>query len=250
VRTKRTLRAASAVAATGWEPYDARRIENLGFGKYPNVVTNLMLERMAARDGPTGGKILRPSDGKEPRSVAFVQCAGSRDENHLPYCSGVCCSASLKQVTYLRALYPDITITVHYIDLRTPGLMEDFLAGVSAQPGVQLVKGKVARVEQDESGNLCITAEDVLRGTKATRQVELLVLATGLVPRTGSLPRGFVLDEFGFVGNGACKPGFAAAGCVRRPGDVAECVRDATGAALKAFQWAVRSARHAEEAHA
>lgn len=93
---RRTVRVSAVVAATGWAPYDASKLETLGYGKFPNVVTNVMLERMAAANGPTGGKILRPSDGAKPTSVAFAQCAGSRDEKHLPYCSAVCCAASLK----------------------------------------------------------------------------------------------------------------------------------------------------------
>jgi quinone-modifying oxidoreductase subunit QmoA len=82
------------VWATGWEPYDANRIDNLGFGQYDNIITNMMMERLASKSGPTQGKIVRPSDDKAPESVAFVQCAGSRDENHLPYCSYICCMAS------------------------------------------------------------------------------------------------------------------------------------------------------------
>ncbi|MCP4692583.1 MAG: CoB--CoM heterodisulfide reductase iron-sulfur subunit A family protein, partial [Desulfobacterales bacterium] len=98
------------VWATGWEPYDAKKIDNLGFGQYPNIITNMMMERLAAPNGPTKGEITRPSDGKAPESIAFVQCAGSRDENHLPYCSYICCMASLKQVTYVRERYPDAEI--------------------------------------------------------------------------------------------------------------------------------------------
>ncbi|MFH1740515.1 MAG: FAD-dependent oxidoreductase, partial [bacterium] len=80
----------SIVIATGWQPYDASKIDNLGFSRCDNVITNVMMERLASQNGPTNGKILRPSDGAEVKNVAFVQCAGSRDENHLPYCSAVC----------------------------------------------------------------------------------------------------------------------------------------------------------------
>ena len=125
----KTFRVGSVIVATGWKPYDAARLYNLGYGKCANVVTNVMLERLAAMDGPTGGKLLRPSDGKAPKSVTFVQCAGSRDENHLPYCSTVCCSASLKQSTYVQKLYPEAKVTIFYIDVRTPGQ----LAGVCRQ---------------------------------------------------------------------------------------------------------------------
>ena len=139
---RKTFRVAAVVAATGWAPYDATKIDNLGFGKYPNVVTNVIMERLAAADGPTGGRVVRPSDGKEPQTVAFVQCAGSRDENHLPYCSAVCCAASIKQATYIRALYPQAEITIFYIDVRTPGRLEEFYASVSRRREDHLGQGE------------------------------------------------------------------------------------------------------------
>lgn len=241
---KKTFRVAAVVAATGWTEYDAEKITNLGFGKLPNVVTNVILERMAAPDGPSRGRILRPSDGKEPRRVAFVQCAGSRDENHLPYCSSVCCSVSLKQTTYFRKLYPDSEITIFYIDLRTPGLLQDFYTQVAADTRLRLVKGKVGKIEEDsETRDLLVTAEEILNGKKVTERFDLAVLATGMVPQTAGLPQGFSVDEFGFVQNGT--PGLYAAGCAKRPEEVSASVRDATGAALKALQCAVRSAHHA-----
>ncbi|MCP5115175.1 MAG: CoB--CoM heterodisulfide reductase iron-sulfur subunit A family protein, partial [bacterium] len=199
---KKTFQVASVVAATGWRPYDAAKIDNLGYAKHANVVTNVVMERLASGSGPTGGKILRPSDGKEPTSVAFVQCAGSRDENHLPYCSAVCCTASLKQATYVRAQYPDAKITIFYIDIRTPGRLEDFYTQVAADPNIELIKGKAAGVDEDpETGELLVTAEDVLSGKKTTARVDLLVLATGIVPNTDALPDEFPLDEYQFVRN-------------------------------------------------
>ena len=242
---RRTVRVAAVVAATGWAPYDAAKIDNLGFGTFPNVVTNVMLERLAAPDGPTRGQILRPSDGQPPTSIAFVQCAGSRDENHLPYCSAVCCAASLKQVTYLRDLYPEARIKVFYIDLRTPGRLEDFLQKVTIDERMTLIKGKVAGVEEDPAThNLTITAEDVMGGRKMTEKVNLLVLATGIVPQTDGLPAGFALDEYRFLAHSNGKTGMFAAGCVARPEEVSATVQDATGAALKALQAVVRSAHH------
>ncbi len=239
----KTLRVASVVFATGWDPYDAAKIDNLGFGQYPNVVTNVMMERLAAVDGPTAGKILRPSDGKPPRAVAFVQCAGSRDQNHLPYCSGVCCTASVKQATYIRSQYPDTKITMFYIDLRTPGHLEDFAVKSIAANGIELIKGKVGKVQEHPvSRDLLVTAEDVLRRRKILREYDMVVLAVGIVPQSGSLPAGMSLDEFGFAANGG--PGMYAAGCVKRPAEVAVSIRDATGAALKALQSVPSGANH------
>jgi quinone-modifying oxidoreductase subunit QmoA len=241
--TRKTLRVVSVVLATGWQPYDAARIDNLGFGKYPNVLTNVMLERMASPDGPTRGKILRPSDGKPPRSVAFVQCAGSRDRNHLPYCSGVCCTASLKQATYIHEQYPEAEITVFYIDLRTPGRLEDFAVKTVAANQIELIKGKAGKIEQKiDTGTLLLTAEDVLRSRKITREYDLVVLAVGMVPQSGGLPLPLVTDDFGFVSN--APPGIYAAGCLKRPAEVAASIRDATGAALKAMRDTPHGAGH------
>ncbi len=233
----RTLAASAIVVATGWAPYDATKLDNLGFGKFPNVVTNVILERLAAPSGPTQGKILRPSDAKEPRRIAFVQCAGSRDQNHLAYCSGVCCTASLKHAGYLRAQYPEAQITVFYIDVRTPGQLEEFAFGIKALGGIELIKGKVGKIEEDPATHdLLVAAEDVLHGTKITRRFDLAVLATGIVPQTSGLPAACVTDEFGFI---TSQPGVYGAGCAKRPAEVSASIRDATGASLKALQVAV-----------
>ncbi len=240
---KKTLNVAAVVVATGWAPYDASKLDAIGYGKSPNVVTNVVLERMAAANGPTGGKIKRPSDGGEIRSVAFVQCAGSRDRNHLPYCSGVCCTASLKQATYIRHCYPEAQITIFYIDVRTHGQLELFSSRVVAEAKIELIKGKVGKVEADAATQeLLVTAEDVVAGTKITRRYDLVVLATGMVPQTAGLPLPVTTDEFGFLANS--QTGVYGAGCVKRPAEVSATVRDATGAALKALQVAVGATRH------
>jgi quinone-modifying oxidoreductase subunit QmoA len=238
-RTAATLeiKAGAVILATGWQPYDAAKLDNLGFGKYPNVITNVMMERLAASGGPTGGKVVRPSDGKEVNSIAFVQCAGSRDENHLPYCSAVCCLGSLKQVTYVKERYPDAKVFIFYIDIRTPGTFEDFYNRVKAYEGLSLIKGKVAKIEEDPpTGNLTVEADDTATGRKARETVEMVVLATGIVPNKAGdgLPAGIAYDDYGFVA--ASIPGIYAAGCCKMPADVGSSARDATGAALKAIQ--------------
>jgi len=244
--TRTTVRVGSIVLATGWEPYDATRLDNLGYGQYPNVITNVVLERLAAADGPTAGKIARPSDGKPMRAVAFVQCAGSRDENHLPYCSGVCCTASLKQAGYIRAQYPEAKITMFYIDLRTPGQLDTFAAKAITANGIELIKGKVGKVqEHPATRDLLVTAEDILRQRKITREYDMVILAVGMVPQGQSLPGDVVKDAYGFAANGAnSEQGIFAAGCLKRPSDVAASVRDATGTALCAMQPAPVGASH------
>lgn len=230
--------AGAVVFATGWEPYDAAAIEPLGFGRVPNVITNVMMERLAAVNGPTGGNIVRPRDGAKIESIAFVQCAGSRDENYLRHCSGVCCAATLKQAAYVRAQYPDAQIYIFYIDLRTPGRLEDFLQAREADDKITLIKGKVAKIEEADWTNVTVEAEDILGGGRVRKTVNMVVLATGIVP-TGiatNVPSGFTKDDHGFLVAEQAQAGVFAAGCAKRPVDVAACVRDATGMALKALQ--------------
>ena len=238
---KLDIKAGAVILATGWKPYDATKLDNLGFGKYPNVITNIMMERLAATDGPTQGKIVRPSDGKEVNTIAFVQCAGSRDENHLPYCSAVCCLGSLKQVTYIKEKNPDARVFVFYIDIRAPGALEDFYRRVQSYENLSLVKGKVARIGEDpETKDLTVEVEDILLGKKVSEKVEMVVLATGIVPATAetNIPAEVTYDDYGFIASSL--PGIYAAGCCKRPADVSASVRDATGAALKAIQSVVR----------
>lgn len=236
------LKVGAIVAATGWNLYDAGKMDNLGFGKLSNVITNMMMERLAAPNGPTRGRILRPSDGKEVKNVAFVQCAGSRDENHLPYCSYICCMASLKQATYLREQYPDSKVEIFYIDIRTPGRYEKFFWDVRDDANVTLTKGKVARITQDiHTQDLIVEAEEVLTGKKVKRTFDMVVLAAGMVPSTkeAQLP-GLHYTADGFVVPSALKEGFTAVGTLKSPVDVQRSVQDATGAAIKSIQTLVR----------
>lgn len=234
------MEADAVIWATGWSPPDATRFAGLGFGAVANVINNVTMERLSALNGPTEGRIQRPSDGKVPRSIAFVQCAGSRDENYYNYCSGVCCLASLKQARYVREQAPDCEVTVFYIDLRTPGRLEDFLVAAKEDEKLALVKGKVANITEDAStGNLTVEAEDTLSGRKVAQEVDMVVLATGMVPNgigETQVEGGVALDEFGFLSL-AQPTGHLPAGCAKRPTDVATCNRDATGVALKALHF-------------
>jgi quinone-modifying oxidoreductase subunit QmoA len=233
------VRAGAVIVATGWEPYDATKLDSLGFEKLDDVVTNVMMERMASPGGPTGGEILRPSDGKPPENVAFVQCAGSRDENHLPYCSAVCCMASLKQASYLREQYESCKATIFYIDIRTIGSLEKFYYDMLEDENVSFVKGKVAGVEEEAgSGKLVLDVEDTLSGETLHPGFDMVVLATGVVPSTASAKIPFELkyDEYGFIDGSTDVDGVYAAGCAKRPCDVSRATKDSTAAALKAVQ--------------
>ncbi|MCL5960534.1 MAG: FAD-dependent oxidoreductase [Chloroflexi bacterium] len=250
------FRVGSIVLATGWQPYDATRLESLGFGKHANVVTGVMIEEMA-RDG----KIARPSDGRSPASVAFIQCAGSRDKDHLPYCSSACCIASLKQAVYIREQNPDANVFIIYKDMRTPGQYEDFYRRVQEDPGIFFTKGDVAGISGDSNGSLVVDVENAALGPRIKIRADLVVLATGMVPnaaQTGALHLQYrqgpelPTPRYGFPdSNYICFPyetqrtAIYAAGCARQPMDVLTSMEDATGAAAKAIQSLELTARGA-----
>lgn len=237
-----TAKVGGIVWATGWKPYDATKIENLGFGKIKNVVTNVIMERFAAENGPTEGKIMRPSDQKEVTSIGFVQCAGSRDENHLPYCSAICCMASMKEATYVRTQYPDAEVHLFYIDVRSPGRMEDFYVKMQEDEKFHFHRGKVAKItENPENGNVILEAENTLTGEIIKTEVDMAVLAIGMVPNAvdDTPPLDTPLDDFGFVLPDTDN-GVVGAGVASRPFDVSATVQDATGAALKALNIGMR----------
>jgi quinone-modifying oxidoreductase, subunit QmoA len=233
-----TVKAGAVVMATGWNPYDATKMDNLAFGKVQNVITNMMMERIAAPNGPTGGKIVRPSDGKEVKNVAFVQCAGSRDENHLAHCSYICCLASLKQASYVRELYKDSKAKIFYIDIRTPGLYENrFYTKLKADANVSFLKGKVAKIEQGENGDVKVTAEDIHGGGKITETFDMVVLATGMEPTARSLTgAGVTVTDDGFIDQTTLPKGIYATGTLKTPVDVARSAQDATGVVMKSIQ--------------
>ncbi len=235
----------SIVLAAGWEPYDPNKLGSLGYGK-PNVVTNVEFEEMAK-----AGKIARPSDGKQPESVLFVQCAGSRDDEHLPYCSNVCCAATLKQITYLKELNPEMDTYVVYKDIRAPGHYEEVYKQVQKQNAI-FIKGEVESVESAEEDKLTVQASDELLGEPVFIEADMVVLATGMEPTTLDndvlnleyrLGKELPEREYGFPNSHfICFPyetqrtGIYAAGSVRMPMDLANSIDDAAGAAAKAVQ--------------
>lgn len=233
-----TLRVGAITLATGWKPYDPQRLAYLGYGSHPDVLTNVMMERLAAPNGPTGGRVVRLSDGAPARRVAFIQCAGSRDVNHLPYCSAICCLASLKQARYVLDQYQDAEVHVFYIDIRTPGEYEDFFVRVRSDPRVHLHKGKVARVSAGAGGDLVVEGEDMERGRKLRVPVDLVVLAAGMQPAVGpgDIPGlDVVWDDLGFAAP-AAGGGVVPVGVARRATDVVTSARDGTAAALRMLQ--------------
>lgn len=175
--TATEFRVGAIVQATGWKPYDANKLGHLGYGRCANVITNVEMEKLTA-----SGALKRPSDGKAAKKVAFIQCAGSRDEDHLPYCSAVCCRVTIKQALMARELDPDAQAFVLYKDIRTPGQYEDFYRRAQEDAAIFFTKGDVVGVEEIQDGDLRVEATDTLLGEKIHIDADLVVLATGMVP--------------------------------------------------------------------
>jgi quinone-modifying oxidoreductase subunit QmoB len=268
----------AVVMASGFTPYDANKLPHLGFGKSKDVVDQVGLELLAK--AANGGAIKRPSDGKEIKSVVFIQCAGQRSdkEGELSYCSGHCCNTSIKQAMYFKDQNPDIDTVVMYTDLRTPGNGEDFYRSAQNK-GVIFTKGVASEVVT--GGELQVKFNDKILNEDAIAKADLVVLATGMVANSGVDIDAVKQDEPGqwaenkvsvlnmtyrqgkdlpLLKNGfndshfICFPyetrrtGIYTCGPVRRPMDMAQAIEDATGAALKVIQ-AVENASQGRAAH-
>jgi quinone-modifying oxidoreductase subunit QmoB len=266
------------IMASGFTPYDMNQLPHLGGGKSKDVVDQLGLEALARI--AQGGAIKRPSDGKEVKSVVFVQCAGQRSdkEGELPYCSGHCCNTSIKQAMYFKDQNPAVDTVVMYTDLRTPGNGEDFYRSAQKK-GVIFTKGKASEVVP--GSELQVKFKDLILNEDAVAKADLVVLATGQVANSGvnidevkqdepgqwasdkisvlnmSYRQGkdLPLLKYGFNDSHfICFPyetrrtGIYTCGPVRRPMDMAQAIEDATGAALKAIQ-AVENAGLGRAAH-
>jgi len=172
------FRVGSVIQATGWRPIDPR--PNLPYGDLPDVIRNVDLEEMMKESG----KITRPSDGREVKSIAFIQCGGSRAKEHHSYCSSICCLTSLKQARYLREQNPESKAYIFYEFMRTPGLYEDFYRSIQEDPGVFLTRADIEGVVREDDGGLVLTARNTMPGEHIEVKVDLIVLASGMAPNS------------------------------------------------------------------
>ena len=240
------FKSGAIIMATGSHPYDAEKLTELGI-KYENVISSAEFEQMAK-----SGKIQR-KDGKPALNIGFIQCAGSRTPEHLPYCSGTCCMDSLKQAAYIREQNSDAKAHIIYRDMRTPGLYEDFYRTRQDDPGVFLTQGDVVGVNETENQNITIDVDNTLFGEPVTMEMDLVVLAVGQVPSTmkgesalnlqyrqgpdlPELKYGYPDSHFICFPYETRRTGIYAVGSVRQPMDINDAKLDATGAALKAIQ--------------
>lgn len=235
------------IVAAGFDPFDPSVKEEYGYGIYENVITGIELERILSPSGPSGGKVVRPSDGKTPRRIAFVQCVGSRDKKTNPYCSRVCCMYATKQALLLKEKVPDADVSIFYIDLRAFGKgYEEFYERAQTE-GVRYIRGRVAEIIEDpKSNNLILRAEDTMVGDLLDAEADMAVLSNGLIPSTGTSSLCRILnistspDGFFKEAHPKLRPmdtlveGIYLAGVAQGPKDIPDCVAQASGAAQKA----------------
>ena len=181
------LNVGNILLATGFDPFDARKIPQYGYGRFPNVFTSLEFERMCNAAGPTDGKVFLRDGVTEPKSIALVHCVGSRDEHYHPYCSAVCCMAALKFGHLVREK-TSAEVTSFYIDLRTPAKGYEEFYHRLLEEGMQFVRGKVGEISDvarlpGEEGKLIVQAEDTLLGKQRRIPFDMVVLMTALEPR-------------------------------------------------------------------
>jgi len=233
------------VLATGYELFDSRRLGAYGLGVVPDVIDSLAFERILSASGPFAGEVRRPSDGRVPKRVVFVQCAGSRDSNQgVPYCSKICCMYTAKHALLYRHRVHDGEAVVCYIDVRTPGKgFEEFYRRATDE-GVQYLRGKVSKIFR-RGDRVVVWAADTLAGKKLEIEADMVVLASAVVPN----PDGVALarrlkipvDGWGFLSEAHPKlrpvetltAGFFLCGCGQGPKDIPETVAQASGAAAK-----------------
>ncbi len=237
------IQTTTLVVASGYEltPLDAKK--EYGGGKLRNVIDPLMMERFLAPTGPYG-RLLRPGDGKEPSSIAFVQCAGSRDTTlGVEYCSRVCCMYAIKQAMLISGALPLAEITIYYMDIRTFGKgYEQFYQNAQAM-GVEFIRGKVASIREDEEQNLIVKVEMTEEGRIVDRTHDLVVLSLGMLPYPGAaqvfnLPLGS--DKFIAIPSpnanpcATAQPGIFATGAATGPMDIVDSIVTASSAAAAA----------------
>ncbi|MEM0216561.1 MAG: CoB-CoM heterodisulfide reductase HdrA2 [Candidatus Bathyarchaeia archaeon] len=242
------LEVGAIIVATGYDIYLPYDNPLYGYGKYANVITSLEFERLILAAGPTGGKVVRASDGQKPHSIAFIQCVGSRDTGKYPYCSNFCCMYTLKHAVQLKEKYKDdIEVYIFYMDMRTnfKGFEEFYQR--ARELGVNFIRGRVSRIlEVPETKNLIIHAEDTNLGMPLEVEVEMVVLATAAIPHKSSeevarilnLTRG--ADGFFMESHPKLKPldsptdGIFLAGACQGPKDIPYSVSQGCGAAARA----------------
>ncbi|MCI5523285.1 MAG: CoB--CoM heterodisulfide reductase iron-sulfur subunit A family protein, partial [Spirochaetia bacterium] len=240
------------IVATGYNPIDLKKFDEYAYSQSPDVVSSLEFERLCNASGPTSGHLLRPSDGKEPKEIVFIQCVGSRcsadaEKGH-EYCSKICCMYTAKHAILTRDHYPDTNITVFYIDVRTPGKnFDEFYRRAVEQYGVHYIKGMVGKVTPLADGTLDVQGSDLILNRQVHIKADMVVLAASIEADKSARPLATMLttsmdtNDFFLEAHAKLRPvesptaGIFLAGCCQGPKDIPETVAQSSGAAAKAI---------------
>lgn len=238
------VKAHAIIIATGYRLFPAEKKEQYGYGKVPNVITAMQMERLLSPTRPFNS-VLRPSDGKEPSSIGYVLCVGSRDRTvGNPRCSQVCCMYSIKQAQLILGALPLADVTIYCMDIRAYGKgFEEFYQKAKAM-GVKFVRGRVARIEGLPNGNVRVIYEDIDEGKVMSAEHDLVVLSVGLLPNNDDIlskihGAKIAVDELGFIVTDPSAPtqtnveGIFAAGCATGPKDIPDTILEAASAAAR-----------------
>jgi heterodisulfide reductase subunit A len=238
----------SIIVATGFELFEPKEIrKEYGYGKYDNVITALQFERLLSSFGPTEGKVCRPSDYKQPKSIGWIQCVGSRSQQlGFPYCSRVCCMYATKEASIVKETNPEIDINIYYMDIRAYGKDFQQYYDHAKKLGVKYIRGRPSSVYENKDKSIIIRYKDTLTGEIKEDIVEMLVLSTAIKPNEENKKLGKILgievDENGFFQQQdiltnpvqSTRDGVFLAGCIQGPKDIPDSVAMASGAAAKA----------------
>ncbi len=240
------IKVGAVIIATGWDEYPIWETNEYNYGYYPNIITQIELERMLSPIGPTEGHLCRITDGKTPKTIVMIQCVGSRSLRANTYCSGVCCSVALKNAQLLKQEYPNTNVVIFYIDIRTTDKRSEEYYRKVRESGVLMIRGKVGKITEDSiTKNLRVHACSSLTGDILDVNADLVVLSTGMVVSKGTEeiikniglkkgPSGF-LNEV----HGCLKPqetmntGIYICGCASGPKNIPYSVSTALAAASK-----------------
>lgn len=244
------LNVGSIIVATGFELFDPSSIREYGYKRAKNVVTSLEFERLTRLSGPTRGRVLRPSDQKPPKGVAFVQCVGSRSTKAgSEFCSSVCCMYAAKEAKLAKERLPDSEVFLFYIDLRVfERHFQEYLNMARKKFDLNYIRGRPGEIREDPAtGNLIIWYEDTIDRTVRQLSVDLVVLCTAIIPRPENEELanilGMNLDRYGFFDNperattvDTTRPGIFTCGCCQGPKSMVDSVSQGSAAAAKAAE--------------
>ena len=247
------------IVAVGFEKFDASKIPEYGWGQYPNVITTFEFERLINAAGPTNGELVRPSDLKKPKTVAFINCVGSRDVRFNPYCSNFCCMESIKDSLLIKEHWPDVEVIIFFIDIRAFGKGFEELYTRSRTEGVIYIRGRPGQIKEDpDTKNLIVNVEDISTGTILSEVCDLIVLSIGAEGSSESIPFPIAKDPKGFYieAHPKLRPvdtptdGIFIAGGAESPKDIRESVTQASASAGRIVKLISKGEFHVEPLYA